>query len=145
MNAIRPNTRRLFAIFAALALGAAAGYAPRVYGQEDATPKAYPEGLPLKGNPCEDGVTAWTCTIQCDAGSRTPWERIFPNSPGVELCRVSDCTCEPLIGFRGPPQTPGLAVLQQGRGDLVGVTWGLDRLLGHVRGPNIHAPIRGGK
>jgi hypothetical protein len=43
---------------------------------------------------CRPGE-AWTCTIQCDPGTRGNVERLF-NAPGVEICSVTQCHCEQL-------------------------------------------------
>lgn len=81
-------------------------------------------------NPCETGSTSWTCTIQCDVGSRDSVERTWgARSPGVELCRVTACSCQ-FTKMRWVVARPGFEVTDGGEGELVGVMWGLERLLG---------------
>ena len=81
-------------------------------------------------NPCVTGSTSWTCTIQCDVGSRDSVERTWgARSPGVEVCRVTACSCQ-VNKMRWVPARPGFEVTDGGEGELVGVMWGLERLLG---------------
>lgn len=49
----------------------------------------------------------WTCTIQCDGGTRAPIERLF-NAPGVEACVVTGCHCQIV-----PPSPPPIVVQPQ--------------------------------
>lgn len=58
----------------------------------------------LRGsNLCKPG-DAWTCTIQCDPGTRTSVDRIF-NAAGAEVCAVSHCSCQQIPT---PPPWSGL-------------------------------------
>lgn len=50
--------------------------------------------LPETG-PCNSGQ-AWTCTVQCEPGTRAPIERLF-GAAGVEACVVARCSCEPRL------------------------------------------------
>lgn len=73
---------------------------------------------------------ALTFTLQCDPGSRSPIGRTwYPKQAGVEICKVSAERCEP-IPFPATDARPGFEVQDSRSGDLVVVSFGLDRLLG---------------
>lgn len=77
------------------------------------------------GEQCRPGE-AWTCTIQCDPGTRYGIERTL-NAPGVEICSVTSCHCEVISGPVNA--SPPLSV-QDGMGvPLAAVLFGIDLLL----------------
>lgn len=53
--------------------------------------------------PCALGQ-AWTCTVQCEEGTRAPVERLF-GAPGAEVCVVAACACAPRVA----PTPEGIA------------------------------------
>jgi hypothetical protein len=61
------------------------------------------EAQPLRGGEICRAGEKWTCTIQCDGGTRYPVERIY-GAPGVEACVVSQCHCQQV-----PPPPPYFA------------------------------------
>lgn len=76
---------------------------------------------------CPQGQ-ALTCQIQCDPGTRYGIERLY-GAPGVEVCAVSHCTCQPLTQ---PPAwlfQPPAASVQDLALPLAFVIFGMEYLL----------------
>jgi hypothetical protein len=75
---------------------------------------------------CKPQGLAWTCTIQCDPGTRYSIERQF-NAPGVEICAVTQCHCEQMPSLPGAAPT---ASVQDIFGiPLAAVIFGLEHLV----------------
>lgn len=78
---------------------------------------------------CPPGF-AVTYVMQCDHGSRTDAQRfVFMQVPGVELCKVSTPTCEP-VRSADPLARRGREVQDSFAPAPVLVTFGLDTLIG---------------
>lgn len=74
---------------------------------------------------CRPQGLAWTCTIQCDPGTRYGVERVF-NAPGVEICTVTSCHCEQLPAQ--PGATPALYAQDAATLPLAAVIFGINLL-----------------
>lgn len=76
---------------------------------------------------CQPGH-AWTCTIQCDPGTRYTIERLF-NTAGAEVCTVNHCHCAqvpPPPAWTGLPPTGSV---QDAGLPLAFVIFGIEHLL----------------
>lgn len=94
-------------------------------------PKYIRPDAPAAGRICAPNQAA-TYTLQCDPGTRYPVEEIFvARAPGVSLCRVVRTHgCTPIAGYE-PDMPRGFEVREAiFDGELVAVTFGLERLLG---------------
>lgn len=97
----------------------------------DVAPKYIRPDAPAAGKICAPNQAA-TYTLQCDPGTRYPIEEVFvARAPGVSLCRVVRTHgCTPIAGFH-PSMERGFEVREAFYdGELVSVTFGLERLLG---------------
>lgn len=77
---------------------------------------------------------AFTFTMQCDHGTRTEIDRFHGWGAGVEICKVSQPRCLPVIGAAADAR-PGFEVQDSLWGELATVVFGLDDLLGVQRSP----------
>jgi hypothetical protein len=108
------NRHRAFAALATLvAVSASAG--DGYFDQRQVEPRTVP-----RDEPCAP-AQAWTCTLQCDQGTRTAGERIF-GAAGAEACVVLTCSCQRRIVSNGAnindPTLP-VAIVVFGVRDLV--------------------------
>jgi hypothetical protein len=85
---------------------------------------------PGAGNICPAGQ-AMTYQMQCDPGSRAPIDEVWGGRmPGVSICRIQRQGCRPLEAQNAKART-GYEVRDAVPADeMVGVIFGLERLLG---------------
>lgn len=96
-----------------------------VYAQS----KAYP-GDP-RNQFCLEGEV-WSVQVQCDSGTRSGIERIWPGGnsslPGVESCAVTYQGCEPVVNPAGRELRRGREATDSGQ-PMVLIIFGVNRIL----------------